>query len=600
MDWKDYYEILGVSPDASSDEIKKAYRSKMKEWHPDKHPDNPTEAEEKSKEINEAFECLNNEENKKKYDDTYEECKKNGYAQDANQYYQYEDTNNGPTVADIFEDLTEEEKRYVERMRFIEIVDEELKKVDLIVTTIYEIIYAAYSNSQEIKNYHENIREVVECTNEIIKGYEKLQLDAQLLGLISEVDRIQKSIDFLKNEIYSIPKNPIEAGNKIRKRLYGIIINQKIAEEITNSQTIIGEFNKILISAYNLEILPFEYYANLNYIELTAKAKIASLRQLLTISYSLGLDIQTETIEEVLGQLNFYLMYMPKEYKLAAKIGEIEQIKIEILEKINEYDTLNEKLNRILSLIQKYPDSWRIPSLCNTAINYLFEYKDELENLESKLIGLTNGITYDIESLVTRAIDIYNQSFEYSNAVDEIFEKNDSYNRQDLDKILKAINYRMQKIDSVENFVKAKELEAILKIIDLNDSILKDKMNSLLKTINKTITQFNQELNKAQYKKEQEKRSNQAIINIIDDLLDQIFFETLFLKVLPFISAITAYVTFASENDFVNSLMGTFTVVLLFTIADRYFIRKSLIKELDQLQAINNTQNNNKTRKRTK
>ena len=50
---RDYYEVLGISKDASEQEIKKAYRSLAKKYHPDmnKSPD----AEEKFKEINEAY-----------------------------------------------------------------------------------------------------------------------------------------------------------------------------------------------------------------------------------------------------------------------------------------------------------------------------------------------------------------------------------------------------------------------------------------------------------------------------------------------------------------------------------------------------------------
>ena len=64
---RDYYEILGVSKDAGASEIKKSYRKLAMKFHPDQNPDDPG-AEDRFKELGEAYEVLSDEDKRAAYD----------------------------------------------------------------------------------------------------------------------------------------------------------------------------------------------------------------------------------------------------------------------------------------------------------------------------------------------------------------------------------------------------------------------------------------------------------------------------------------------------------------------------------------------------
>ncbi|MDO9537312.1 MAG: molecular chaperone DnaJ [Thermoplasmata archaeon] len=101
-DKRDYYEVLGVEKSASQDEIKKAYRKLAKQHHPDTNPNDKAAAEEKFKELSEAYEVLADPKKRQKYDQFGHAGMNGAFGGDG---FQWQDFTHQADVSDIFGDF---------------------------------------------------------------------------------------------------------------------------------------------------------------------------------------------------------------------------------------------------------------------------------------------------------------------------------------------------------------------------------------------------------------------------------------------------------------------------------------------------------------
>ncbi len=105
---KDYYKILGVSPSATAEEIKSAYRRLALKYHPDRNPDDPY-AEEKFKEISEAYAVLIDPVKRRQYDEARLRKEKERFSYSQEEIFK--DLFTYPDFSEIFAELIQEFQR---------------------------------------------------------------------------------------------------------------------------------------------------------------------------------------------------------------------------------------------------------------------------------------------------------------------------------------------------------------------------------------------------------------------------------------------------------------------------------------------------------
>ena len=109
----DYYEILGVSHDASVDEIKKAYHELLRIYHPDNNPDVDNNY---ISLINEAYEVLSDEEKRKQYDLKIQNVKKDDFVNPSNLSEMFKNNMKEKAKRQVLKDILDKEIQHINEL----------------------------------------------------------------------------------------------------------------------------------------------------------------------------------------------------------------------------------------------------------------------------------------------------------------------------------------------------------------------------------------------------------------------------------------------------------------------------------------------------
>lgn len=145
----DYYELLGVKRDATSEEIKKAYRKQAKKWHPDINKDK--DAPNISKKLNEAKEILLDESKRQKYDVYLQETEKNKYNpkyKETKEYYETKETNNHETSSPYTEETYTKWQYFNTYLKYYN-----ASKLRKLLATILVLIETIFCGTLQLFNY---------------------------------------------------------------------------------------------------------------------------------------------------------------------------------------------------------------------------------------------------------------------------------------------------------------------------------------------------------------------------------------------------------------------------------------------------------------
>lgn len=458
--WVDYYEVLGVSIDATPEEIKKAYRKMAKLYHPDVNNGEDTVF----KQINEAYDILGNENNKKKYDEEYNKRKNGEYTEPEEEVeVNYED---------VKKHYTKEEQKFAEKLAFKKLVEEELEKVNLVIESKNDLILEAYLNEIDKREYYDTVKEFMNVGKEYIESLDTLAKTAFDKDMLDIEDLINTTIDKLLEELDSIPLTPDDVVSYIDGMYIKEGIDKKIEEIVNNSEKYITNLKGMLSPVFLKRILKVDYKRMIFGEMYQGKKLIQDIDNMFKI-LGTNKDVENEKLNilrDKYSDVKSIMIWYPKEYEDAIEISKVYEAIIELNTILNEYKVFEDKIMRIAKIIKNHPSNHRCPKLYESAYEMAKDIIKKMENVREKYEPLKNGsssILFSAQELSSKARKAFSKADETHRDVFEVFKSAESVSYKN-----KTINYLEKDGLSLEQKIEAvKTLAEIDKVIKASKEI---------------------------------------------------------------------------------------------------------------------------------
>ena len=302
---KNYYEILGVSSDASFNEIKKQYHKLLKQYHPDVYKGN--DAEEKTTLIIEAYEILSDEDKRKKYDEML---------------------NN--------------------------------------LNSKNELILSAYNMEINDKQYIAEINDWISVCNEYFDKLETMKLKANEMDLDSYILDIDEKKAELEHEILTLPLDIDEVMTYVDDEITKNELQPKLADDIERIRVFVNNINFMVTLNVNSN-KEYKKFYNKIMLEITKRKK--ELEKLRNVTKLFSFADEEQEISNLIVDLEEETLKIPKSYEEMIALQDIEKANMVFTEEFLQTKLKLEKIYKIINNHPDNVRALKLISYANTIRN---------------------------------------------------------------------------------------------------------------------------------------------------------------------------------------------------------------------------------------